>query len=175
MGLTPRKTLRPGRTLLVAYPAIVVVVVVVVAVLLGYQVATDPSPYGRVLDELRFPDAWVVPHADVEQRALFLNGGSRMTRFYLVDADPAETASVVEQVVTAAGFTLDRSWGSTCYRNPSDGPIESCTVAAIRDRFHLWIVMYARGKPVSYSFQGGEPTAGAPNLSVVRVQAGAGY
>jgi hypothetical protein len=168
MALTPRKTLRPGRTLLVAYAAIVAVAI---AVWIGYMVATDPGPYGRVLDELTFPEAWAVPHADVEQRT-FLYGGSRMTRFYLADADPAETATVVERVVTAAGFTLDRS---TCHRNPSDGPIETCTVAAIRDTTHLWIVMHARGRRVSYSFRGGEPTAGAPNLSVVRVQAGAGY
>ena len=171
MALTPRKTLRPGRTLLVAYAAIVAVGV---AVSIGYLVATDPAPYGRVLGELRFPDAWTVPHADVEHRT-FMYGGSRMTRFYLVDADPAETATVVERVVTDAGFSVDRRWGPTCLRNPSDGPIESCTVAAIRGRVYLWIVMFARGKSVSYSFQGGEPTAGAPNQSVVRVQAGAGY
>lgn len=158
--------------MLVAFAA---VAVVAIAVFVGYQLVTDPSPYRRVLDELNFPDAWSVPHPDVEDRALLLNGGSRMTRFYLVDADPADTALVVEAVVTAAGFTVDRSWGSTCHRNPSNGPIESCTVAAIRDRIHLWIVVFARGKRVPYSYRGGEPTAGAPNLSVVRVQAGASY
>ena len=163
--------LTPRRTLPVALGATIAVSLMAV---IGYLVATDPSPYARVLGELRFPEAWVVPHADVEQRAVLL-GGARMTRFYLVDADPADTASVVQQVVTAAGFAVDRSWGPICHRNPSDGPIESCTVAAIRDSIHLWIVMFARGERVSYSFQGGEPTAGAPNLSVVRVQAGASY
>jgi hypothetical protein len=170
MTVTPRKTLRPGRTLLVAYATIVAVAV---AVSIGYLVATDPAPYGQVLGELRFPDAWTVPHADVEHRT-FMYGGSRMTRIYLVDADPAATATVVERVVTSAGFTLDRSHGG-CHRNPSDGPIESCTVAAVRDRVYLWIVMYARGKSVSYSWRGDGATAGAPNLSVVQVQAGAGY
>ena len=171
MAITPHRRLTPRRTLLVALAA---TIVVPLAAVIGYLMATDPSPYERVLGELRFPEAWLVPHADVEQRAILL-GGARMTRFYLVDADPADTASVVEQVVTAAGFTIDRSWGQTCHPNPSDGPIESCTVAAIRDRIHLWIVAFARGARVSYSWQGGEPTVGAPNLSVVRVQAGASY
>lgn len=171
MTIAQHKRRTPRRTLLVVFGATIVVPLMAV---IGYLAATDPSPYERVLGELRFPEAWLVPHADVEQRAILL-GGARMTRFYLVDADPADTASVVEQVVTAAGFTMDRSYGQTCHRNPSDGPIESCTVAAIRDRFHLWIVMFARGERVSYSFQGGEPTAGALNLSVVSVQAGASY
>jgi hypothetical protein len=163
--------LRPRRALVVALGA---TIVVPLAAVVGYLIATDPSPYERVLGELRFPAAWLVPHAHVEQRAILL-GGARMTRFYLVDAEPADAASVVEQVVTAAGFTIDRSWGQTCHRNPSDGPIESCTVAAIRGRIHWWIVAFARGARVSYSFQGGEPAAGAPNLSVVRFQAGASY
>ena len=166
-----RKKLTPRRTRVVTLGA---TIVVSLAAVIGYLMVTDPSPYERVLGELRFPEAWLVPHADVDQRAILL-GGARMTRFYLVDADPADTASVVEQVVTAAGFTIDRSWGQTCHRNPSDGPIESCTVAAIRDRIHLWIVVFARGARVSYSLQGGEPAAGAPHLSVVRVQAGASY
>jgi hypothetical protein len=171
MTIAPHKRFKPSRTLMLVLGAMIVTPLVAV---IGYLVATDPSPYERVLGELRFPEAWLAPHADVEQRAILL-GGARMTRFYLVDADPAVTASVVEQVVTAAGFTINRSWGQTCHRNPSDGPIESCTVAAIRDRIHLWVVKFARGARVSYSFQGGEPTAGAPNLSVVRVQAGGSY
>lgn len=153
--------------------AVLATILVPVTVLIGYQVVTDPSPYRQALDELKFPDAWTVPHADVEQRAILLTG-THVTRFFLADADPAETVAVVERIVIAAGYTVDRARGG-CLRNPSDGPIESCTVAAIRNKLHLWIVMFARSEPVSYSFQGGDPAAGAPNLSVIRVAAGAYY
>jgi hypothetical protein len=145
--------------------------VVVLAAWLGYQAATDPAPYARALHELTFPAEWASPHADVEERSIF--NGSRVTRFYLADADPQQTALVVQRVVTEAGFALDRSGRETCYRNGSDGPT-TCTIPAIRDRIHLWIVVFDRGQRVSYSFRGGEPTAGATGLSVVRVQAGAG-
>jgi hypothetical protein len=171
MTLAPRRTARPGQALLAA---IVVIVAAGLALSIGYMVTTDPAPYRRTLGELRFPDAWAIPHEDVEQRT-FMYGGSRIARFYLVDADPADTAMVVERVVTDAGFTLDNSGAPTCHRNPSDGPIDTCTVAAIRDKTYVWIVVYARGKPVSYSWQGDGPTTGGPGLSVVRVQVGAGY
>ena len=169
MSRTARQALRPGSIGRVVYVAIAVAA----SIMVGYLVATDPAPYERVISELRFPAAWVVPHADVEQRSLLF--GSHVTRFYLVDADPDDTAPVVERVVSEAGFTLDRSYGPTCHRNPSAGPIETCTVAALREGIYLWIVAHARGKLVSPSFRGDEPGVGAPNLSVIRVQAGSGY
>jgi hypothetical protein len=123
MALTPRSTSRFGRDLL----AVAVAIVAVAGGLsIWYQVATDPSPYGRVLNELRFPGAWTVPHPVSEHRSILISGPS-ITRFYLVDAEPNETVPVIERVVTDAGFTLDRSFGGTCHRNPSDGPIESWT------------------------------------------------
>jgi len=170
MTLTSRRTLRPWGYVLVA---LVGVVVASLVVWIGYSLATDPARYRGVLDQLKFPAAWTIPHPDVENRALLY--GSRMTRFYLVDADPAETATVVERVVTDAGFTLDHGYGDLCHRNPSNGPIDTCTVAASRGEDHLWIVVHARGTLVSYSVHGDGPAAGGPNLSVVRVQAGPGY
>jgi hypothetical protein len=167
MPIRPRPFRRLGRVTLVAGAALLAA-----TLLVWYLIVTDPSPYGRVLNELRFPGVWAQSGADVEHRELLY--GPTMDRFHMFDADPDEIAPVVARVVTDAGFTLDTSVGPSCYRDPSDGPIEACTVAATRDKTRLWIVMFARGKRVPYSY-GGEPTVGAPNLSVVRVQAGSHY
>jgi hypothetical protein len=138
-----------------------------------YEAAMDPARFGPVLDELRFPDGWAIPHTDVPQRGGF-DVGPSVTRFYLADAEAEATVPEIERAVTNAGFALDRHFGPGCSRDPyPDGPIAYCSVAGVRGTTHVYVTTFARGERVPYFRSGGEPMAGVPGRSVVRVQAGA--
>ena len=171
MARTPATTVRVGLTLLVA--AAIVTIAVALWSRSGYLDAMDPAPYAPVLDELHFPSSWSVPHEDVAQAGAVLAAGPSVSRFYLVDADPKDTVTIAEHVATDAGFTVDRGFSGTCSRHPEpNGPIARCYVTAVRGTTRLSITIFARGERISYSPHGDGPEAGAPNLSVVRVQAG---
>ena len=164
---TERRERRLLPTLLVA------LAIVITLAWVGYQAATDPTPYAHALDELATPATWTRPHDDVADRGFILSY-TRVTRFFLVDGDPDGISLDVRRFVAAAGYTVDASFAPGCSRNGPNGPM-TCTIAATRDRMHLWIVVFDRGQLVPYLTRGGEPYAGAPDRAVVRISAGDGY
>lgn len=111
----------------------------------------DPAPYLATLDALPVPPTWEVAFTQTLRGPIF---GSRVDRYYLVDADPEQIAPVVGEVLRSAGLEIydwvassdwcdQRPIGATppvvcprkpipaCHENGPGGPV-SCTVQAFR-------------------------------------------
>ena len=131
--------------------------------------ATDPGPHIGVLDELRLPPSWELARQNIVQQVLM---GSRVERYYLVDAEPTDVVSPVTDALTAAGFILDvpkapRDWCDTrplratpalscptkvippCSENGPGGPI-TCYLSATRAQECIAVVAYDRGEAANY-------------------------
>jgi hypothetical protein len=147
----------------------------------------DPTSHVAVLDELAVPASWDLAHTEVVQSAIF---GSRVERYYLVDADPEALVDPITGMLTTAGFTVDvrtasRDWcdnrplGATpaivcptkaipdCSRN-GGGPVE-CRLAARRGDDRLSIAALGRGERATYFVGLDSHFVGAPDRIVVLV------
>lgn len=99
MRRVPRLTI--GRVLLgLGIVAVVVIGIVWTSVLRSL----DPAPHRAVLDELQIPTSWELAHEEIVQNVLL---GSRVERYYLVDADPSDAVSPAESMFTRAGFAIE--------------------------------------------------------------------
>ena len=131
----------------------------------GYAVSQlDPTSHVAVLDELAVPASWDLAHTEVVKSPIF---GSRVERYYLVDADPEALVDPITGILTVAGFTVDvrtasRDWcdnrplGATptivcptkvipdCSSNGED-PM-TCHLSARRGGDRLSISALARGR-----------------------------
>jgi hypothetical protein len=110
----------------------------------------DPAPYLARIESLEVPPTWEVVHTQALRSFL----GSRAERYYLVDAEPADIAPVVEDVLRSAGLeiydevapsdwcdqrpigatpaiTCPRKPIPTCRENGAGGPV-SCWVQGFR-------------------------------------------
>jgi len=99
--MTRRPRLTVGRVVLGL--GIVAVVIVGVAWTSALR-RLDPEPHRAVLDELQIPASWELAHEEVVQSILL---GSRVERYYLVDADPSDVVLPAESVFTGAGFAIE--------------------------------------------------------------------
>lgn len=117
IGLRPR---RAGRLAVgLALVALAAVAVGLISALRSF----DPEPHRAVLDELQLPDAWKLAHEEIVRNIPPIDAASRVERYYLVDADPAEVVMPAEDMFEAAGFTVEvqrapRDWCDT----PPYGP-----------------------------------------------------
>jgi hypothetical protein len=129
----------------------------------------DPGPHIAVLDGLHLPPSWELVRTNVVPQIIM---GSRVERYYLVDADPGEVVAPVTSALTEAGFVLDvtkapRDWCDTrplratpvfvcpeklipaCSENGPGGPT-TCYLSATRGQECLAVVAYDRGVPAGY-------------------------
>jgi hypothetical protein len=149
---------------------------------------TDPAPHVAVLDELDIPPSWELAHTEVVQQFLL---GSRVERYFLVDADPGDVVDPVTQMLTTAGFILDvrkgpSDWCDTrplsatpalacptrlippCSENGPGGPT-TCWISATRGQECLSVVALDRGQSEPY-FRGlVRYSVGDPVRIVVRI------
>lgn len=113
MTWLPRLTVR--RVVIgLALVAFVVAAVGVISALRTF----DPEPHRAVLDELQIPDAWELAHEEIVQNIPPIAAASRVTRYYLVDADPTEVVVPAERMFVEANFTIEvqrapRNWCDT--------------------------------------------------------------
>lgn len=163
-------------TLLIALPAMMFACA---------YVRNDTTHYVAVADELRAPQAWQFDHTDAIGNPIL---GSRVDRYFLVDADPDQLVAPTTEMLQAAGFTLEvdqapsdwcdtRPLGATptlvcptkiyppCSTNGPGGPM-TCYLTATRGGDEIYVVIFDRGERVSYS---ASYSVGSPNLSVVRI------
>lgn len=163
--------------------------VAIVGLIWAYLIAAlDPGRPAAVLDELEIPATWDLADTEIVKNILF---GSRVVRYYLVDADPDDIVDPASDMLAAAGFTIDvrlapRDWcdnrpiGATpaiecptkripvCQTNGQGGPM-TCYLWATRGDDRLSIVAFDRGERAKY-FVGSEGRfVGAPGRIVVRV------
>lgn len=165
-AMTPRLRLTRRRVVVGA----ALVALVVIAVEWTWALRTmDPEPHQAVLDELHIPVAWELAHQEIVQNILF---GSRVERYYLVDADPTDVVSPAESILGAAGFTIEiqrapRDWCDTrplaatpaiacpekaiptCSTNGPGGPI-TCRLLADRGDECLAVTALDRGEMATY-------------------------
>lgn len=143
-----------------------------VAVAACVVIATDTTRYSRILDELVFPATWQMVHDEIEPYDM---SGPKVLRFYVADADQERAFEILEPVVKRAWFEFDKAWTPGCQRTETTQGRVNCMLAAIRGPDRLWIKVFERGETVSYSYTGRGPTAGGPNLTVIRISAAAYY
>jgi hypothetical protein len=118
-----------------------------------------------VLDELQVPASWELAHEEVVQSIL---SGSRVVRYYLVDADPGDVVSPAESMFSGAGFAIEirrapRDWCDTrppnatpalvcperviptCSTNGPSGPM-TCSFTAHRGQDCVAVTAWDRGQ-----------------------------
>lgn len=149
-------------------------------------VVLDPASHVAVLDELAVPGSWDLAHTEVVKSMPF---GSRVERYFVVDADPDEVVDPATRLLATAGFTVevDRAPRDWCDNRPlhatpeivcptkvtppcrANGGSTTCYLSASRGTDRLSIVVYDRGERASY-FVGSEAHfVGVPDRIVVRV------
>jgi hypothetical protein len=160
------------------------------AALVGWAVFSPESParYVAIIDELPVPSTWEAVHTDA--RGDFM--GTRVDRYFLVDADPEDAVPTLKDVVQASGFTIDtqfapKDWCDTgpldaspilcptrivdeCHANGPGGPI-SCSVQAVRDKVRLFMAVSPRGSTFDYNVGSERRHLGDPNRSLLRISA----
>jgi hypothetical protein len=122
-----------------------------------------------VLDELQVPASWELAHEEIVQSVLF---GSRVERYYLVDADPSDVVSPAASIFTRAGFATEirrapTDWCDTrplnatpalvcpeqvippCSTNGPSGPM-TCSFYARRGQECVAVDAYDRGEGAVY-------------------------
>jgi hypothetical protein len=143
--------------------------------------ALDPEPHRAVLDALQIPTSWELAHEEIVQNILF---GSRIERYYLVDADPNDVVSPAESMLTRAGFTTTirrapTDWCDTrplratpagvcpekvippCLTNGPTGPM-TCSFEASRGQECMDVTAYDRGRMATcYTGNGRPPDLGS--------------
>jgi hypothetical protein len=82
----------------------IVAVVVIGIVWTSALRSLDPEPHRAVLDGLQIPTSWELAHEEIVQNVLL---GSRVERYYLVDADPSDVLSPAESMFAGADFAIE--------------------------------------------------------------------
>lgn len=131
---------------------------------------TDPVPHQAVLDELPIPASWELAHEEILRNFWAIDTGSRVERYYLVDADPTAVVTPAERMLTEAGFTVDvrhapPDWCDTppydsaavcpqkvispCWTNGPNGPT-TCHLSARRGEECIRVAALDRGEKAIY-------------------------
>lgn len=132
----------------------------------------DPEPHRAVLDELLIPRSWELAHEEIAQNIPPIDAASRVERYYLVDADPAEVVMPAERMFVEAGFTIEvqrapRDWCDAppydatanvvcpeqviapCSTNGPSGPT-GCYFSASRGQECVTVRVLDRGEMATY-------------------------
>ena len=157
-------------------------------------VATNPTPHVAVLDRLSIPASWTLVDSNLVKNALL---GSRIERYYFVDADPEQLVEPVNGMLVSAGLTLDvrrlsSDWctyqrledrspplaspGNSCpprsmdpcWENGRNGPT-TCNLAATSGPDHITVDIFDRGEGMNYYIGSENYRVRAPGLVTVRV------
>jgi hypothetical protein len=148
----------------------------------------DPASHVAVLDELAVPGSWDLAHTEIVKSLLL---GSRVERYYVVDADPDEVVDPATRMLAAAGFTVEvvtapRDWCDNrplqatpeiicptkvippCWTNGQGGPM-TCNLTARRGEDRLSIAALDRGERATYFVGSESHFVGVPDRIVVRL------
>jgi hypothetical protein len=92
----------------------------------------DPARYVATLDSLPLPPTWEVVRTDARGDFLY---PTRVTRYYLVEADPERAVGIVKEAMRVAGFEIyTRSIAvGPCDPHPLDSVVVSCPRKVIDD------------------------------------------
>ncbi len=155
---------------------------------------TDPTSHAANLDRLPVPSGWALVDSNVVRDPLL---GSRVERYYVVDADPADLVDPAARMLQAGGFELVVSHAPSdwctftkvgaseppwpgysgpcaalaldpCSTNGPGGPM-TCYLNAVVGEDDIQVVVFDRDQRTSYFVGSESHEVGAPGLAVVRV------
>ncbi len=130
----------------------------------GY-VLSDPAGYVAAADQLAIPEGWRLDHTDVDRNFIL---GSRVTRYYLVDATPDQLMGPVQATLEAAGYEISYYGSGPCVTNGRNGPT-TCHLTGNRASNDIGIDIFDRGETISEYAHATPRAVGAPGFCVLRV------
>jgi hypothetical protein len=91
----------------------------------------DPARYVATLDSLSLPPTWDVLRTNARRGDILYP--SRATRYYVVEADPEHSVSILKDAMQAAGFEIYIQDASAdwCDPHPFDSVVVSCPTKVI--------------------------------------------